>query len=86
MRWTVLFFDDLHWIDAASVDLLRYLAYRLNGCAVWFIGAYQREGMDADHPLLKLRRSLVSEGHADVLRLERLPDRRSPNGSKRYPA
>ena len=40
---------------------------------MWFIGAYQREGMDADHPLLKLRRSLVSEGRADVLRLERLP-------------
>lgn len=72
-RWTVLFIDDLHWIDSASVDLLRYLAYRLNGCSVWFIGAYQRDGMDADHPLLKLRRSLVSEGRADVLRLERLP-------------
>lgn len=72
-RWTILFIDDLHWIDSVSVDLLRYLAYRLNGCAVWFIGAYQRNGMDADHPLLKLRRSLVSEGHADLLRLERLP-------------
>ncbi len=72
-RWTVLFLDDLHWIDSASVDLLRYLAHRLNGCTLWFIGAYQREGMDADHPFLKLRRSLVSEGRADVLRLERLP-------------
>jgi predicted ATPase len=72
-RWTVLFIDDLHWIDAASVDLLRYLAHRLDGCTMWFIGAYQREGMPADHPLLKLRRSLVAEGRADLLRLERLP-------------
>jgi DNA-binding SARP family transcriptional activator len=72
-RWTVLFVDDLHWIDTASVDLLRYLAHRLDGCAVWFIGAYQREGLPADHPLLKLRRSLVAEGRADLLRLDRLP-------------
>jgi DNA-binding SARP family transcriptional activator len=71
--WKVLFIDDLHWIDAASVDLLRYLAHRLDGCTVWFIGAYQREGMAADHPLLRLRRSLVAEGRADLLRLERLP-------------
>jgi predicted ATPase len=72
-RWTVLFVDDLHWIDTASVDLLRYLAHRLDGCAVWFIGAYQREGLPADHPLLKLRRSLVAEGRADLLQLDRLP-------------
>lgn len=72
-QWMVLFIDDLHWIDAASVDLLRYLAHRLYGCTIWFIGAYQREGMPADHPLLKLRRSLVAEGRADLLRLERLP-------------
>jgi predicted ATPase len=69
----VIFLDDLHWIDSDTVDLLRYLAYRLHDHPIWLVGAYQSEGMAAEHPFLKLRRSLITEDHAHVLRLARLP-------------
>jgi DNA-binding SARP family transcriptional activator len=68
-----VFFDDMHWIDSASVDLLRYLIHRLAELQVWLVGAYQLEGIDPEHPFLRLRSALIVEDRARVLRLERLP-------------
>lgn len=52
----VLVVDDLHWADAASIDLLFHLARRIEGSRVLLIGAYRphdvalgRDG--ARHPL-----------------------------------
>ena len=69
----VIFLDDLHWIDGATVDLLRYVLHRLAELPVWLVGAYQQEGLDAEHPFLRLRSALLVEDRASVLRLERLP-------------
>ncbi len=69
----VIFIDDLHWIDDPSVDMLRYLAYRLNEYPLWLLGAYQSEGVPADHPFLRLRRALIGEAYTAVLTLSRLP-------------
>lgn len=70
----VIFLDDLHWIDSATVDLLRYLLPRLAELPIWLIGAYQQEGIDPEHPFLRLRSTLIVEDRASVLRLERLPN------------
>jgi predicted ATPase len=69
----VIFLDDLHWIDNATVDLLRYLLPRVTELPIWLVGAYQQEGIDPDHPFLRLRSTLIVEDRAGVLRLERLP-------------
>lgn len=69
----VIFLDDLHWIDSATVDLLRYLLHRLAELPVWVVGAYQQEGLDSEHPFLRLRSTLLVEDRASVLRLARLP-------------
>jgi predicted ATPase len=69
----VIFLDDLHWIDNATVDLLRYLLPRAAQLPIWLIGAYQQEGIDPDHHFLRLRSTLIVEDRAGVLRLERLP-------------
>jgi DNA-binding SARP family transcriptional activator len=73
-RRLVIFLDDLHWIDTATVDLLRYLLPRVADLPIWLIGAYQQEGIDPEHPFLRLRSSLIVEDRASVLRLERLPN------------
>jgi predicted ATPase len=69
----VIFLDDLHWIDGATVDLLRYLMHRLAELPIWLVGAYQHDGIDPEHPFLRLRSALIVEDRARVLRLERLP-------------
>jgi predicted ATPase len=73
-RRLVIFLDDLHWIDAATVDLLRYLLPRVTDLPIWLIGAYQQQGIDPEHPFLRLRSSLIVEDQASVLRLDRLPN------------
>jgi predicted ATPase len=70
----VIFLDDLHWVDGATVDLLRYLLPRVAELPIWLVGAYQQEGIDPEHPFLRLRSSLIVEDRASVLRLERLPN------------
>jgi predicted ATPase/DNA-binding CsgD family transcriptional regulator len=45
----VLLLDDLHWVDAASCDLLVHLAGRLRGAPLLIVGAY-REGEAGDNP------------------------------------
>jgi DNA-binding SARP family transcriptional activator len=69
----VIFLDDLHWIDSATVDLLRYLMHRLAELPIWLVGAYQPDGIDSEHAFLRLRSALIVEDRARVLRLERLP-------------
>jgi DNA-binding SARP family transcriptional activator len=68
-----IFIDDLHWIDGATVDLLRYLVNRLAELPVWLVTAYQQDGIDPEHAFLRLRSTLIVDDHARVLRLERLP-------------
>lgn len=69
----VIFLDDLHWVDGATVDLLRYLLHRLSERPIWLVGAYQQDGIEPGHPFLSLRSALIAEDRAKVLRLERLP-------------
>jgi predicted ATPase len=44
----VLFFDDMHWADAASLDLLAYLVRRLAGQPLFILATWRSdEGQSA---------------------------------------
>ncbi|MCY1253398.1 Adaptive-response sensory-kinase SasA [compost metagenome] len=47
-----LFLDDLHWLDAATLDLLEYLATQPEVRHVLLIGAYRNDDVKPGHPLL----------------------------------
>ena len=64
----VLFVDDLHWADEASLDLLVYLARRLGGRPLLLMVAWREELVPEDHRL----RALLAEGRAQIVRLSRL--------------
>jgi len=65
----VLFLDDFHWADAASLDLLAYLARRLGDFPVLLIVAWSEAG--GDHPPggQRLRRLLTEAQRAGSGRL-----------------
>ena len=60
----VLFLDDVHWADAASLDLLGYLARRLNDLPVLLIVAWSEAGSAP-----RLRRLLTEAQRAGTGRL-----------------
>jgi DNA-binding SARP family transcriptional activator len=49
----VLFLDDLHWIDGASLDLLRYLGYawKDHGSRVLLLGTVRSQGLELNPEL-----------------------------------
>lgn len=48
---TVLVFEDLHWADMSTYDLVRYLARRLPDSDLLVIATYRDDQLDASHPL-----------------------------------
>jgi DNA-binding CsgD family transcriptional regulator/tetratricopeptide (TPR) repeat protein len=48
---TVLCLEDMHWADATTLDLLRYLAGRLRRCRTLVVVTYRDDGLAPDHPL-----------------------------------
>jgi predicted ATPase len=49
----VLFLDDLHWVDAATLDLLEDLMIRSDVRHLLVIGAYRDNEIDPTHPLVR---------------------------------
>jgi len=47
----LLFFDDLHWADDATLLLLQHLARRLAAASLLVVGAYRHTEVDERHPL-----------------------------------
>ncbi|MDQ5853739.1 MAG: tetratricopeptide repeat protein, partial [Chloroflexota bacterium] len=68
----LLFFDDLHWADAASLDLLTYLLRRLRGRPVCVVVTWRSEQVPAGHRLRYLEAEMERAGMATVLPLGRL--------------
>ena len=50
-RASVVVFEDLHWADEATLDLLRFLGRRLAGVRVLLIASYRADEVGPDHPL-----------------------------------
>ncbi len=62
-RPAVFFFDDLHWSDASTIDLLAYLAGRFEALRLLIVATYRPEELLlAEHPFLRIRPDLTSRG------------------------
>lgn len=69
----VLFFDDLHWADAASLSLLAGLLSDSQARWLLVLGAYRDREMSTAHPLRQLLDTVESSGTGvQLLRLEPL--------------
>jgi DNA-binding SARP family transcriptional activator len=67
-----LFFDDLHWADAASLDLLTYLVRRFGEQPLCLIVTWRSEEVPSDHRLRHLLAEAQRAGAATAIALSRL--------------
>ncbi len=71
LRPLVLFFDDLHWADVSTIDLLSFLARKLDALNVLIVVTYRPSDMLlAKHPFLQIKPDLQARGVARELALE----------------
>ncbi len=68
----VLFLDDLQHADAPTIDLLRYLLYRLRGTTLWCVGAYRSGEIEPGSALVSLLHDLGSKQQVALLQLDPL--------------
>lgn len=68
---TVLAIEDLHWADAATLDLVRYLGRRLAPARALLVATYRADELGPQHPLRHLLGDLATAGamHVDLARL-----------------
>ena len=75
----VLFLDDLHWADVASLHLLHYLARNIKNNPIFMIGSYRPEDLnytkDGVHPLQEIITRLGTENLYNTIELRRLTHR-----------
>ncbi len=68
----VLFFDDLHYADPASFDLLEHLLAELDGFPFWVVASVRPEDLRGEHRLAAIARRAAAAGRLDELPVERL--------------
>lgn len=67
----LLFFDDLHWADASTVDLLAYLATQFEGVRILIVVTYRpSELLLGKHPFQQVKLDLQSRGVCRELPLD----------------
>jgi DNA-binding CsgD family transcriptional regulator/tetratricopeptide (TPR) repeat protein len=66
-RPAVVVVEDAHWADAASLDIIRYLARRIDRLPALLVVSYRDEELDDDHPF---RRMVGALAGPSVLRIE----------------
>ncbi|HSO75777.1 MAG TPA: protein kinase [Blastocatellia bacterium] len=70
-RPLVLFFDDLHWADVSTIDLLAYLASKFDSMRVLVIATYRPSDLLlAKHPFLRVRPDLQARGVCREIEVE----------------
>ncbi len=57
---TLLVFEDLHWADEATLDLLRFLGRRIGATKTLLVATYRDDEVGAQHPLRVLLGDLTS--------------------------
>jgi DNA-binding CsgD family transcriptional regulator len=70
----VVVLEDLHWADASSRELLRYLLTRLREERVAVLASYRADDLHRRHPLLPLVAELSRLSGVEHLQLQPLPD------------
>ncbi len=68
----ILFFDDLHWTDGATLDLLRFIVRRLADQPLCLMLAWHGKQLTRESPLYQLLADAQRFGNALVLPLSRL--------------
>jgi DNA-binding CsgD family transcriptional regulator len=71
-RPLVLVLEDLHWVDRASLDLLRFVAHGIDELPLLLTATYRGEDVDRRHPLAALVPLLVREAPTERLDLRPL--------------
>jgi class 3 adenylate cyclase/tetratricopeptide (TPR) repeat protein len=67
-----LLFDDLHWADGSSVDLLQHLARHTRSSRILLLGTYRDVDVQRHHPLSRALRDLSREHLLERIQLHRL--------------
>jgi DNA-binding CsgD family transcriptional regulator len=74
-RPVVILLEDLHWADAASLDLLRFLARTVADIPLLLLATYRADELAGHHPLGQLMPAMIREAPTMRLALRRLdPD------------
>ncbi|HUG14136.1 MAG TPA: AAA family ATPase, partial [Thermomicrobiales bacterium] len=68
----VIVLEDLHWADAASIDLLRFVGRHARRMPLLLVATYRGEEVLPDHPLYPALPLLVRESGAEHINLRRL--------------
>jgi predicted ATPase/DNA-binding SARP family transcriptional activator len=71
-RAGVIFFDDLHWSDEASLDLLTYLVRRLRGRPIFLLATWRGEDVGGEHRLRRLLAEAQRAGWGTLIPLKPL--------------
>jgi DNA-binding SARP family transcriptional activator/Tfp pilus assembly protein PilF len=68
----IIFFDDVHWADGATLDLLSYLVRRLRGQPICLVVNWRNQPTANDQRLRQLQNEALRAGKATVITLPRL--------------
>jgi DNA-binding SARP family transcriptional activator len=68
----ILFLDDLHLADQDTLDLLAFLAAKLDQGPLWIVAACRSTGLDREHPLNQIVRRGERTGAANRVEVDRL--------------
>ena len=67
----IVFFEDLHWADISTVDLLSFIADRLDGIRSLFVVTYRPSDLLlAKHPFVQVKQGLQARGTCRELPLQ----------------
>jgi tetratricopeptide (TPR) repeat protein len=71
-RPVVLFWDDLHWVDESTVDLLAWLSSHVRDFRALILTAYRPSAVLSAHPFVSLKLSLERRGECREISLRGL--------------
>ena len=70
----LLLFEDLHWADVSTIDMLAYLAAGIDATRLLFVATYRPEEMRlTDHPFLQIKPDLLARNRFREISLGFLP-------------